>query len=55
LENINQYSGIIIPGGQGLMADLIYDKKIKRLLKIFKQWKSNQFNLPRSGIDTLYS
>jgi len=35
LENINQYSGIIIPGGQGLMADLIYDKKIKRLLKEF--------------------
>lgn len=35
IENINQYSGIVIPGGQGLMVDLINDKKISQLLKEF--------------------
>lgn len=35
LENINQYSGLVIPGGQGLMVDLINDKKIPQLLKEF--------------------
>ncbi len=33
LENVTQYSGIIIPGGQGLMVDLINDWKIPELLK----------------------
>jgi len=30
-----QYDGLIIPGGQGLMIDLIYDKNIPILLKHF--------------------
>ncbi|OUS01107.1 hypothetical protein A9Q86_09550 [Flavobacteriales bacterium 33_180_T64] len=34
-----QYSGLIIPGGQGLMVDLIYDKKIPILLKHFADEK----------------
>lgn len=35
LENINQYSGIVIPGGQGLMVDLFFDKNIPLILKEF--------------------
>ncbi|PRD51962.1 type 1 glutamine amidotransferase domain-containing protein [Sphingobacterium gobiense] len=32
LENIDRYSGMIVPGGQGLMTDLIHDKIIPQLL-----------------------
>lgn len=35
LNNTNQYSGIVIPGGQGLMVDLINDPKVSQLLKDF--------------------
>lgn len=35
LENISNYAGLIIPGGQGLMADLFYDRKVSTLLKEF--------------------
>lgn len=35
LENIDQYAGMIIPGGQGLMTDLINDKTIPQLLIAF--------------------
>lgn len=35
LENIDYYSGIVIPGGQGLMVDLINDSIIPQLLKEF--------------------
>ncbi len=37
LENVKQYVGIIIPGGQGLMVDLINDKKISLILKEFSK------------------
>lgn len=39
LEKKAEYSGLIIPGGQGLMVDLIYDKKIPILLKHFANEK----------------
>ena len=35
IENIDNYSGIVIPGGQGLMVDLINDSIIPQLLKEF--------------------
>ncbi len=35
IENFDNYLGIIIPGGQGLMIDLIEDKNIPILLKQF--------------------
>ncbi|MBU2995321.1 DJ-1/PfpI family protein [Cellulophaga baltica] len=35
IENQGNYIGIIIPGGQGLMIDLIVDKNIPTLLKHF--------------------
>ena len=35
LENIDHYSGMIVPGGQGLMTDLIHDKLIPQLLISF--------------------
>ncbi|SDR95299.1 Putative intracellular protease/amidase [Polaribacter sp. KT25b] len=35
IENQGNYVGIIIPGGQGLMIDLIEDKNIPILLKLF--------------------
>lgn len=35
----SQYDGLIIPGGQGLMVDLIYDKNIPILLKCFAESK----------------
>lgn len=31
------FVGILVPGGQGLMTDLLYDEKIPQLLKIFHQ------------------
>ncbi len=34
-ENINSYTGMVIPGGQGLMVDLFYDKNISSILKNF--------------------
>ena len=37
IENINSYSGMVIPGGQGLMVDLFYDKNISNILKSFSQ------------------
>ena len=35
LENTGNYAGLVIPGGQGLMADLFYDEKVSMLLKEF--------------------
>ncbi len=35
IANREQYDGLIIPGGQGLMVDLIYDKNVPTLLKYF--------------------
>ena len=35
IENKAEYVGLIIPGGQGLMIDLAYDKNIPILLKHF--------------------
>jgi putative intracellular protease/amidase len=37
IKNYNKYIGIVIPGGQGLMVDLIYDTNIPVLLKIFAE------------------
>lgn len=37
IENINSYSGMVIPGGQGLMVDLFYDSNISTILKSFSQ------------------
>ena len=35
MESIDDYSGIIIPGGQGLMVDLIDDNMVPQLLRGF--------------------
>jgi len=35
IEKQNEYIGLVIPGGQGLMVDLIYDKNIPIILKHF--------------------
>src|SRR5690606_26068407 len=35
LEHIERYSGMIVPGGQGLMTDLSHDKLIPQLLISF--------------------
>jgi putative intracellular protease/amidase len=37
IENADDYIGIVIPGGQGLMVDLIYDTNIPVLLKFFAE------------------
>jgi putative intracellular protease/amidase len=37
LENINDYTGMVIPGGQGLMVDLFYDQNISKILTSFSQ------------------
>lgn len=37
LERQNEYIGLVIPGGQGLMVDLIHNKNIPVLLKGFTQ------------------
>jgi putative intracellular protease/amidase len=37
IENINTYSGMVVPGGQGLMVDLIYDPNISKILKDFSR------------------
>ena len=37
VENRSQYSGLVIPGGQGLMVDLFYDPNVSKLLKHFSQ------------------
>jgi len=37
LENPDQYSGIVIPGGQGLMVDLMYNKNVFDILKLFSK------------------
>ncbi len=37
IENIYNYTGMVIPGGQGLMVDLFYDKNISSILKDFSQ------------------
>lgn len=34
-ENKTEYTGLVIPGGQGLMVDLQYDKNMPILLKYF--------------------
>lgn len=41
LEKVNEYSGMIVPGGQGLMVDLINDKKMADIiLSFFKERKA---------------
>jgi len=35
IEKQDEYIGLVIPGGQGLMVDLIYDENIPVLLKTF--------------------
>jgi putative intracellular protease/amidase len=37
IENMNSYSGMVVPGGQGLMVDLFYDANISKILKDFSQ------------------
>jgi len=37
IENLSTYSGVVIPGGQGLMVDLFYDQNIPKILKYFAQ------------------
>ena len=37
IENSNSYSGMVIPGGQGLMVDLFYDPNIPHILKDFSK------------------
>jgi putative intracellular protease/amidase len=37
VENINSYTGMVIPGGQGLMVDLFYDQNVPKILKHFSQ------------------
>lgn len=40
LQRIDQYDGIVVPGGQGLMVDLVKDTTMKQLLQVFaKQHK----------------
>jgi putative intracellular protease/amidase len=39
IENADDYIGIVIPGGQGLMVDLIYDTNIPVLLKFLLKIK----------------
>ena len=39
IENKDKYLGIVIPGGQGLMVDLAFDKNIPILLKYFANEK----------------
>jgi putative intracellular protease/amidase len=35
IENLSNYDGVVIPGGQGLMVDLFYDKNVPEILKYF--------------------
>jgi len=35
LEDAKAYAGLVVPGGQGLMVDLIQDETIKEILKTF--------------------
>lgn len=35
LQNIKKYSGLVVPGGQGLMVDLIKDPLMPTILKSF--------------------
>ena len=37
IENRKGYSGLVIPGGQGLMVDLIYDQNVPVLLQYFAE------------------
>jgi putative intracellular protease/amidase len=37
IKSINNYTGIVIPGGQGLMVDLFYDQNISTILKDLSQ------------------
>ena len=37
IEGIYNYSGMVIPGGQGLMVDLYYDQNISKILKHFSE------------------
>src|SRR5690606_3169627 len=39
VQNKDNYIGLVIPGGQGLMMDLTYDKHIPLLLKYFAESK----------------
>ena len=35
MENRDDFIGLVVPGGQGLMVDLFYDSNIPRILKTF--------------------
>lgn len=35
VKSISSYSGVVVPGGQGLMVDLFYDPNISKILKDF--------------------
>ncbi|PZU85857.1 MAG: thiamine biosynthesis protein ThiJ [Chryseobacterium sp.] len=37
VTEVDDYSGIVIPGGQGLMVDLLYDKNIPNILRTFAE------------------
>ncbi|WP_166963898.1 DJ-1/PfpI family protein [Yeosuana marina] len=37
IENLQDYDGMIVPGGQGLMVDLINEKNVSKLLKYFAE------------------
>lgn len=37
IENQSQYMGLVVPGGQGLMVDLLYDSHIPEILTSFKR------------------
>jgi putative intracellular protease/amidase len=37
IAGINNYTGMVIPGGQGLMVDLFYDPNVSNMLKDFSK------------------
>lgn len=39
LARVAQYAGLVVPGGQGLMVDLLYDSTMKQLLVGFAERK----------------
>jgi len=37
IRNTNNYTGLVIPSGQGLMVNLFYDHNVSSILKHFSQ------------------
>jgi len=37
LAHLNDYTGLVIPGGQGLMVDLFYDPNVSKILREFSE------------------